>query len=263
MMPGGGVRRAPRDKIVGRIVEGKTRKEYKSPEERVQLKSQSDRSAPKAPPPGSVSGRRPVHAFLDPNGVPVFTNLPQKYYGPEYEEILRRLEPITIKRPLSSEQSAMLTRALAAASASRGERLRLMPRARRTLDALISPYADQYGVRPELVKAVIRAESNFNPRAVSRKGALGLMQLMPRTAAAMGIAERDCYDPETNIAGGTQYLSKMLEMFNGNEKLALAAYNAGPGRVKRYGGIPPIPETMNYVTRVQRFAEGYKADFVT
>lgn len=259
MMPGGQARRVPRDNVVGHIVETKTRKEYESPgAARVQLKRNTGSSAHKRQ-PANVWGRRPVHAFLDSNGVPVFTNLPQKYYGPEYEEIEQRLEPIVIKRPLSAEQSEMLKLALARASARQDERRRLSPRVDSMINTLIRPYADQYGVRPELVKAVIRAESNFKSDAVSRKGAEGLMQLMPRTAKAMRVT--DSFDAEQNIAGGTQYLARLLEMFGGDERLALAAYNAGPGRVKKYGDVPPFPETMNYVTRVFRFVEVYKGEF--
>jgi hypothetical protein len=259
MLPGGATRTVPRSEVVARIVETKTRRRYEAPgEKRVQLRSEIDPSAPRNE-PSRVWCRRPVHAFVDSEGVPVFTNLPQKYYSKEYEEVLRRLEPIVLYRPLSPEQSELLKQALARASASQADRRRLSPRGGTILDTLIRNASSAYGVRPELVKAVIRAESNFNFRARSPKGAMGLMQLMPRTAEAMGIT--NAYNPEANIAGGTQYLSKMLQMFGGDERLALAAYNAGPGRVKRYGGVPPIPETMKYVPRVQRYAETYKADF--
>ena len=120
----------------------------------------------------------------------------------------------------------------------------------------INRAARHYGVDPCLVKAVIKAESNFNCLAVSKKGARGLMQLMPATARDMRVANP--FDPEDNIFGGTRYLRKMLDLFQGNVKLALAAYNAGPERVKALGDIPPFPETMNYVDRVLRHYKKYK-----
>jgi soluble lytic murein transglycosylase len=101
---------------------------------------------------------------------------------------------------------------------------------------------------PRLVKAVIQVESADNPSAVSRKGAIGLMQLMPGTARAMGV--QDPFEPQDNIKGGVKYLSQMLDRFRGRLDLALAAYNAGPAAVERYGGIPPYAETRNYVNRV-------------
>jgi len=120
---------------------------------------------------------------------------------------------------------------------------------------LVEYYARLYGVEKNLVFALIRAESNFDPHAVSSAGARGLMQLMPETAADMGVT--DIFDPAQNIAGGTQYLAKMLGLFNNDVDLALAAYNAGPNAVKEYNGIPPYAETQNYVKIVRRFAGGY------
>jgi soluble lytic murein transglycosylase-like protein len=114
-------------------------------------------------------------------------------------------------------------------------------------DDLIERYADKYGVDPVLVRAVIQVESNFNPRCVSHKGARGLMQLMPATAKRFGV--KDVHDPEQNIKGGVQYLSKLIAMFPNDLQRALAAYNAGEGAVQRYGGIPPYEETTTYVKR--------------
>jgi len=116
------------------------------------------------------------------------------------------------------------------------------------LEALIRKYSKMYGVDPSLVRAVMRHESGFNPRAVSPKGAQGLMQLMPETAALMGVSNP--FDPEQNIAGGVGYLRFCLDRFNNDVALALAAYNAGPERVAKTGGVPPIPETQNYVKNV-------------
>lgn len=114
--------------------------------------------------------------------------------------------------------------------------------------SLAEAKARKHDVDPKLVKAVIRAESNWNPRAVSPKGALGLMQLMPSTARDMGVSNP--FSPEENIDGGVRYLRYLLDKFNGNLTLSLAAYNAGPGLVERVRTVPAIPETRTYVRRV-------------
>ena len=121
------------------------------------------------------------------------------------------------------------------------------PAAITSVEDLIVRTAHEYGVDPQLVKAIATAESNMNQDEISPVGAIGVMQLMPETAAGLGV---DPYDESENIAGGTKYLKQMLETFDGNVPLAVAAYNAGPGAVKKYGGIPPYSETKNYVGRV-------------
>jgi len=121
--------------------------------------------------------------------------------------------------------------------------------ARERFEPLVQEHSTRQSLRPDLVRAVIQVESGFNPRARSPKGAMGLMQLMPATARDLGV--RDAYDPGENIRGGTLYLRQMLDRFDGNEELALAAYNAGPNAVDRYGRrVPPYQETRDYVRKV-------------
>jgi soluble lytic murein transglycosylase-like protein len=122
---------------------------------------------------------------------------------------------------------------------------------------IIDDYATRYRIDPLLLKAVIRVESCFDRRAVSRAGAEGLMQLMPATADELGVL--DSFNAYSNIAGGTKYLSQMLKRFNNNLEHALAAYNAGPRNVTKYNGIPPFKETQNYVKRIKHFHQTYRA----
>ncbi|MBN7774187.1 lytic transglycosylase domain-containing protein [Clostridium aminobutyricum] len=116
------------------------------------------------------------------------------------------------------------------------------------LEELFTRASEAYNVPADLLKAVAKAESGFNSNAVSRCGAMGVMQLMPATAKALGVT--DAYDPEQNIMGGAKYLSQKLQAYDGDITLALASYNAGSGNVAKYGGVPPFPETQNYINKV-------------
>jgi soluble lytic murein transglycosylase-like protein len=122
-----------------------------------------------------------------------------------------------------------------------------------TIEQTVEQVAAQTGVQPELLHSVIQVESNYNPNAVSSKGALGLMQLIPATAQRFGV--NDVFNPVENIQGGAKYLRYLLELYNGNYPLALAAYNAGEGAVAKYGGVPPYRETQNYVQSVAKRLE--------
>ena len=122
-----------------------------------------------------------------------------------------------------------------------------LPRNAELFEELVQEHSQKHSLRPELVRAVIQVESGFDPRATSPKGAMGLMQLMPDTARSLGVV--NAYDPEENIRGGTAYLRQLLNKY-GSEQLALAAYNAGPGAVDRYDGVPPYRETKDYVRKV-------------
>jgi soluble lytic murein transglycosylase-like protein len=131
------------------------------------------------------------------------------------------------------------------------------PVAPEQIDALVQQNANIWQVDPALIKSVIANESSFNANATSPVGAQGLMQLMPETAASLGV--KNPYDPAQNVAGGTRYLKGLLDRFKGDTRLAVAAYNAGPGAVEKYGDVPPYAETQSYVKNVLGSFDQYRA----
>jgi len=168
-----------------------------------------------------------IYKYVDENGVICYTDAP---FGKKTEKVLKQKTQSVIKPPqqvFNNDYSHYVQKA-----------------------------ALKYEIEPELIHAVIRTESNGNCRAVSKKGAMGLMQLMPSTASDMNVG--DPFNPEQNIEGGTKYLRYLIEKFNGNLTLAIAAYNSGPKTVERYGNIPPITETRQYVDKVFALYNGKK-----
>jgi len=183
-----------------------------------------------------------VYKFVDSTGHVFYTDHPS-HAG--YRRIIRT--PITV-RANHVYKTPMLGRGLAS-SMTRTSVSPTLARNRREFAGLIEAAASKYSLDPALLHAIVRAESSYNPDAVSNKGAVGLMQLMPATAARYGV--RDRRDPVENIDGGARYLSELMEMFQSDLRLTVAAYNAGENSVKRHGyKVPPIPETQDYVVRV-------------
>jgi soluble lytic murein transglycosylase len=178
------------------------------------------------PPPARAGG--PIYSFIGPDGVIHFTDTPR-------DRRYKRIPEPKLERRRS-----------------------LPPPQRWEFDGLIGLTARQHEVEPALVKAVIAAESNFDPDAVSRRGAQGLMQLMPVTATGLGL--EDPFEPDGNVRAGTRYLRSMLDRY-GDVERAVAAYNAGPAAVDRFGGVPPYPETQAYVRRVLTYYRHYHGDF--
>jgi hypothetical protein len=174
-----------------------------------------------------------VYKYIDENGVICYTDAP---FGKKTQKVL------VFKDRKSPAVNSKTERS---------------PGVRADYSHYVQKAAQKYEIEPELIHAVIRTESNGNYRAVSKKGAMGLMQLMPGTANDMNVGNP--FNPEENIDGGTRYLRYLLEKFNGNVTLAVAAYNSGPTTVERYGNVPPIAETKQYVNRVFTLYNGKRS----
>jgi soluble lytic murein transglycosylase-like protein len=192
----------------------------------------------------SAAFAQSVYSYVDENGIRVFTNIPPKRPPAD----LTRLDgrggrEQSAAGPALAEGDAMAPALAQQAPAAGGD-----PDLRAKYNPIIDKYSDLYRLDPDLVRSVIQTESGFNPRAVSRKGARGLMQLMPGTAARLGV--RNSFDPEDNIEAGTRHLRTLLDTFDNNLVLSLAAYNAGENLVQRIGKIPNYPETHSYVRKI-------------
>jgi soluble lytic murein transglycosylase len=184
-----------------------------------------------------------IYKYVDKNGVMHFTNVPTASSA-KFRVFLR-------ESPVPTASSAKFRIYLRESSPYLRK-----PETHDFFQTLIHTAAQEIGIAAPLIKAIIKAESNFNPQAVSKKGALGLMQIMPSNFKSLNI--RDPFDPKQNIMGGAQYFKQMMNRFDGKLHLALAAYNAGPETVERYQRIPPIRETENYVRRVLKYYNQYK-----
>jgi soluble lytic murein transglycosylase-like protein len=178
-----------------------------------------------------------IYRYEDENGVIHFSNCPR---DPQFKLYIRESNEDVGAEPAESPPSMNMVNIVDS----------------KNFDFLISELARKYEIDFALVKAMIRAESGFNPYAVSRKGARGLMQLMPETALRMNVS--NCFNPKENIEGGVRYLKYLLSLFNNDLRLSLAAYNAGENIVSQLGTIPPYRETVDYVRKVLSFYQSYR-----
>jgi soluble lytic murein transglycosylase-like protein len=184
-----------------------------------------------------------VYVVRDPSGAIVLTNVPAESESSTTERVYQEAQPrAEVQVAPASDSYAWEASFTPARDDGR-------------YDAVIREVADRHGLEFALVKAVVRAESGFDPFAISRKGAQGLMQLMPATARMHGV--RESFRPRDNIDGGVRHLRMLLDRYGGNLPLTLAAYNAGSGRVEAAGGVPDITETREYVFKVLRYRKQY------
>lgn len=197
--------------------------------------------------PGAPASGSGLYKFVDANGVVHFTDAPA---DPRFRKTALPKSRILVNYYPSPRSEAARTRAARARSA---------PSTPDEYAPLIEELAQTHGVPAALVKAVVAAESRFDPNARSSKGAQGLMQLMPGTADMLGV--EDPFEPRHNVDGGVRYLRQLLDRF-GDPIWAVAAYNAGPEAVDRHGGIPPYPETREYVRRVMSYYRTYDGDLL-
>jgi soluble lytic murein transglycosylase-like protein len=193
-----------------------------------------------------------IYRHIEPDGTISFTNVPTDSRYQKIGAPSPRPAPRTSGPPRSAEPHSL------PAVPTPLSDWEYRPEHGPELEEAITHHASLQRLSPALVRAVIKAESDFDPWAVSRAGAMGLMQLMPRTAVEVGVFNP--YDPEDNIGGGTRYLRYLLDRFQGNLALALAAYNAGLHRVERHRGVPPIQETREYVMKVLRFYRDFLSE---